>query len=120
MAFADFGEVLQRLVVRVDAGGDAPKVAAKAFGGPKMVPASSLREYQLRSESTVVRLMNIYIVERMGSRGCFCSRVAPIPSTLASQKKREGLELSATESQPGKTKVGASARCCSCLRVYFI
>ena len=62
-----------------------------------MLPASRSRGVQLRSLSTVMRLMKT--IKQTESSGCFCWRVAPKPSALA--WRRKGRELSVTASQSG-------------------
>ena len=45
----------------------------------------------------------------MDPSGCSCSSVAPRPSVLASQCRRNGRDLSITASQAGKTSIGGAA-----------
>ena len=80
---ADLGDILKRLVIRVDEELGRPEMTTEAFDGPDDATDLEVEGVQLRSLLRVVRLINT--IGRTESSGCSCSRVAPKPSMLASQ-----------------------------------
>ena len=80
---ADLGNILKRLVVKVDEELGRPEMTAEAFDGPEDATGFEVEGCSASSLSRVVRLTKT--IGRTEPSGCSCSRVAPNSSMLASQ-----------------------------------